>query len=108
MHLQLALRFEAATTIAKPLVEWYLPRPDAIFPFALRQVRRLALALLHVVGQDLVGRIYLGLAVPDGFVPVGTLPCSTRAKASEPDREGLANHSVGQTLAARSKAGLCR
>jgi len=30
--------------------------------------------LLYVVGQNLVGRIYLGIALLDGLVSIGTLP----------------------------------
>jgi len=66
-----------------------LPRSGAIFPFAFCQSQWLALALPHVVGQDLVGRIDLGIAFPDGLAPIRTFSGSTQKKASEPDREGL-------------------
>lgn len=44
--------------------------PDGIFPFAFCQNDRLALALLHVVGQGSMRRRDLGTAFHDGLVSV--------------------------------------
>jgi hypothetical protein len=47
------------------------------------QSQWLALALLYGVRACFVGWVYLGIALPDGPLPFGTLPCGKGTSASK-------------------------
>src|SRR5215475_7133810 len=86
----------------------HLPRPGAFFASAFCQSQWFAVALLYVVGACFLGWGSVGIALPDGTLPFGTLPCCTGTSASKAACTGRANYSVAHTLGAGTHADLCR